>query len=84
MIEHQEKEEPDCLPVDFKQDKVYELQPILQILAISAIILSIIMDLTYLKWRRVADFITYEQFSFQIIIAFFPSDQNNYFDMYAY
>ena len=69
--------------MDFKQDIVDDLQPILRIAAITSLIISVILLIGYLKWSKVADYIIYEQNNYQLLLAFIPSDNNNYYDMFA-
>ena len=69
--------------MDFKQDTVDQLQPTLEIVAITSIIISAILLLACLKWSKLADYIVYEQMNYQLLLAFLPSDKNNYYDMYS-
>ena len=70
--------------MDFNYDKVVEMQPVIQVIAIVSLIISCILLVAYLKWRRAADFIIYEQMNFQTLLAFIPSDTNNYYNAFAH
>ena len=60
-----------------------DIQPTLQVICISLIVISFLMLLGSFKWHKLADYMIYEEMLYQLVIAFIPNTENNFFDLYV-
>ena len=51
----------DCKPLDYRDDFQEQVQPWIQIVSITIIIISVLLDILCFKWRFLADYILYEE-----------------------
>ena len=68
------EEKVDCVPIDFREDIVEDIQPTIQVICISLIVISFLMLLASFKWHKLVDYVIYEEMLYHLVIAFIPNN----------
>ena len=74
----------DCVSIDFNEELVERIRPVLYYSTMVLILCSILLDINIYKWRANADWIILFEFIFTLIIYSIPSNQSNYHEYYFF
>lgn len=75
-------ENNDCVPIDFRQDRVDALRPAVRLITISVILINAAFSIACFRWRWLADYMIFINITLFFITSIIPSKDTNMSEMY--
>ena len=77
-----EMRESKCVPIEFNEERVEKIRPIIVYISVTILIFSALLDVATFKWRMLADWILYFEATTSLITNTIPSVSGSYSEFF--